>query len=78
MKTIKADIIEILTDWGSDGHGEFDGMWYGYESLLQEINEPINTLQKAMKELAKENKVELRPTYDHDYKLNGRGWFLVY
>lgn len=79
---LAAGIMEALTgDWSwSDGRGEFDAYWFGYTDLQGELNRQgikatVREIKKMMKQLAKENKVELRPTYDEDYKLCGRGWF---
>ena len=35
--------------------------------------EMINTIR----ELSKQKKVELRPSYDVDFKLSGRGWYAI-
>lgn len=79
---LAAGIMDALTgDWSwSDGRGMFDAYWFGYKDLQDElkrqgITTTIPEIKKVMKQLAKENKVELRPTYDEDYKLCGRGWF---
>jgi len=75
-----AGILDVLrNDWGNRC-GEFEAYWFGYESLKDALHEnliyvDIATIKVAMKELAKQNKVELRPTYNEDWKISGRGWF---
>ena len=75
-----AGILNILrNDWGNRC-GEFEAYWFGYEALKDALHEnliyvDVATIKVAMKELAKQNKVELRPTYDEDWKISGRGWF---
>lgn len=75
-----AGILEVLrNDWGNRC-GEFEAYWFGYEALKDALHEnliyvDVATIKVAMKELAKQNKVELRPTYDDDWKISGRGWF---
>jgi len=76
-----AGILDILKNNWTCKTGSFDGFWYGYDALHDCLFEKgirgisINELKKAMKELSKQNLVELRPTYDDDFKLCGRGWF---
>jgi hypothetical protein len=73
-------ILEVLrNDWGNRC-GEFEAYWFGYEALKDALHEnliyvDVATIKVAMEELAKQNKVELRPTYDEDWKISGRGWF---
>jgi hypothetical protein len=75
-----AGILDILrNDWGNRC-GEFEAYWFGYEALKDALHEnliyvDVATIKVAMKELAKQNKVELRPTYNQDWKISGRGWF---
>lgn len=79
---LKTGILDILrNDWGGRC-GKFDTYWFGYEALKDALHEnsiyaDIATIKVTMKELEKENKVKLRPTYDDDYNLNGRGWFAI-
>lgn len=73
-------ILDVLIDWGNIG-GEFDGYWLGYDSLKEALQEKgiecdIKRLKKEMKTLSEQNKVELRYTYNSDYKIAGRGWFI--
>ncbi len=75
-----AGILDVLrNDWGNRC-GEFEAYWFGYEALKDELHErlicvDVATIKLAMKELSKLNKVELRPTYNEDWVLSGRGWF---
>jgi hypothetical protein len=75
-----AGILDVLrNDWGNRC-GEFEAYWFGYEALKDALHEnliyvDIATIKVAMKELAKQNKVELRPTYNDEWVLCGRGWF---
>lgn len=69
-------ILDVLIDWGNMG-GEFDGYWLGYDSLKESLQEngiecDIKLLKKEMKILSEQNKVELRYTYNSDYKIAGR------
>ena len=63
-------ILQIMKENWSYNTGNFDAFWYGYEALkdcLYDIgirNFSTNDLKKAMKELSKQKKVELRPSYD--------------
>lgn len=71
----KDKIIDVLKVWAEPKNG-FDGYWHGYDALEDETQIDIPTLKKEMKLLAKDNLVELRPTYSDEYKISGRGWFL--
>ena len=75
-----AGILEILRiDWGNRT-GEFEAYWFGYFNLKDQLYEngivsKIKDIKLAMKDLSKQNKVELRPTYNDEWLLSGRGWF---
>jgi len=53
----------------------------GYEALKDCLWEKgirdvtIKDLKQAMKELSKQGLVELKPSYDIDFTLSGRGWY---
>lgn len=75
-----AGILQIMKENWTCKTGTFDAFWYGYEALSdclydKGIDVSISNLKKAMKELSKQGKVELKPTYDYDFKFSGRGWF---
>jgi hypothetical protein len=75
-----AGILEVLrNDWGNRC-GEFEAYWFGYEALKDQLHEngiiaDNKEIKSAMKELSKQNKVELKETYDNEWRLCGRGWF---
>lgn len=73
-------VLEILTNKWGNLCGEFDAYWHGYDQLKDQLHEDgiiadVKEIKKAMKHLSSQDKVEMRPTYNQDYKLNGRGWF---
>jgi len=73
---VRQKILKVLQEWGKPT-GMFDGMWKGYERLADDTGiYDIKLLKKEMKILHKENKVELKPTYNDDGIINGRGWFI--
>ena len=77
-----AGILDVLyNDWGNRV-GEFEAYWFGYEALKDELHErliyvDVTTIKLAMKELSKQNKVELRPTYNEDWVLSGRAFGIL-
>lgn len=83
MNKLCRSIYKILdTNWKDDIQtNEFCAMWYGYETLrdcLYEMNYKnitIKDLKCSMKHLKEKNLVELKPIYNCDNKLCGRGWF---
>jgi hypothetical protein len=76
-------ILSIMKENWTCKTGSFDAFWYGYEALKDCLFDigirdcSINDLKNAMKELSKQNKVELKPSYDVDFKLSGRGWYAI-
>lgn len=73
-------VLKVLKKWNKP-NGDFDAMWYGYECLMDEIKQEghsptVRELKKEIKNLKQSGKIELRPTYDYEYHLSGRGWFL--
>lgn len=79
MEKMLAEILEVLHFWAEPTAKLFDGVWIGYDALKEALDYEyhIHDLQNGMKELSKRGLVELRPTYDDDLELNGRGWFLT-
>jgi len=77
---LSVGILDILrSDWGNRT-GEFEAYWFGYDELKDQLHEngimsEIKDIKLAMKDLSKQNKVELRPTYNDEWVLSGRGWF---
>jgi regulator of replication initiation timing len=75
-----AGILDVLrNDWGNRC-GEFEAYWFGYEALKDQLHEngivaEIKEIKSAMKDLSKQNKVELKETYDNEWRLCGSGWF---
>jgi hypothetical protein len=75
-----AGILEVLrNDWGNRC-GEFEAYWFGYNALKDQLHEngivsEIKEIKQAMKDLAKQGKVELKETYNDEWVLSGRGWF---
>ncbi len=83
MGKIKERIIKILSIWINDGAGNgFDGIWYGYDALQDEIHinsgeyHTIKELKTAIKSLKNDEKVKRLPIYDIDGRLCGSGWFI--
>lgn len=75
-----AGILDIMKENWTCNTGSFDSFWYGYDALKdclhdKGIDTTVTALKSAMKELSKQGKVELKPSYDYDFKLCGRGWF---
>jgi hypothetical protein len=77
-----AAIYKTLKDnWSDSRMSQFDGFWYGYDALsdcLYEVGYPQVTekeMKHAMQYLGKKGACELKPTYDEEGKINGRGWF---
>ena len=80
MDILKTIIVEILKEWKTP-NGEFVGFWRGYDALWYEIIDKnflflMPGVKHAMKKLAKEGVVELRPLLNSEGKLCGKGWFL--
>jgi hypothetical protein len=75
-----AGILDVLrNDWGNRT-GEFEAYWFGYEALKDQLHEngiaaEIKEIKQAMKDLSKQDKVELKETYNDEWVLSGRGWF---
>lgn len=72
-------ILNILKNEWVAGNG-YDQLWYGYNSLIDclfdnGIQTTLKDVKRAIKILSKERKIVLRPCYDDDNKLHGRGWF---
>jgi len=78
MEKMLNEILEVLHLW-SEPTDLFDGVWLGYDALEEAVDYEYckHDLKNGMKELAARWLVELRPTYDEELRLNGRGWFLV-
>lgn len=77
---LRDGIIDVLKTWDKP-NGDFDAMWYGYESLLDELKErgytpKLTRLKKEIKQLASEGIIELLPLHDDEHKICGRGWFI--
>lgn len=76
-----AGILKIMKENWTQNTGIFDAFWYGYEALKDCLWEDgirdvsIKDLKTAMKELSNQGLVELRPSYDIDFTLSGRGWY---
>lgn len=60
------------THWG----GEFDQIWFGYDSLSDETGVDVKTLKKFMKLLIKNKIAYHSPTVNNDYEINGSGIFM--
>ena len=76
------EILAVLKKWQDNTRGPFNSMWYGYDSLLDELYQrgtktTIKELKKVMKQLKEADKVELLPCYTEDFELCGSGYFLV-
>jgi hypothetical protein len=75
-----AGILKILrSDWGNRT-GEFEAYWFGYDALKDQLHEngivsEIKEIKLAMRDLSKQDKVELKETYNDEWVLSGRGWF---
>ena len=74
-------ILQSLKAWETPNHGEFDAMWYGYDSLMDEIisrgiNPTLKEVKSEMKNLRNKGIIELKPCYDSDHTLCGRGYFI--
>lgn len=76
-----AGILKIMKENWTKNTGQFGAFWYGYEALKDCLLEDgirdvsIKDLKIAMKDLSKQGLVELRPSYDIDFNLSGRGWY---
>jgi len=70
-------ILKVLDKW-DEPTDCFDAIWLGYNGLHDECEAKysIKELKAGMKQLSQMGKVEMKPTYDEDGKINGRGWFL--
>ena len=81
--TILCDaIFDILhNNWRDSRITQFDGFWYGYDALQDCLCEQgfravtTTEMKHAMQYLKEKGYAELKPTYDEDGKINGRGWF---
>jgi len=74
-------ILEVLKSWENEKRGDFDAMWYCYETLLDEVREKgikttIKELKKSIKKLREQGVVELKPIYDDEWKICGSGYFI--
>lgn len=75
-------IIEVLKIWGKPNF-DFDGIWYGYPALLDEINEHLEIkatlpqLKREMKSLKEKGIVDYLTTFDSEGNLCGKGYFLT-
>ena len=77
---LSAGILEVLRNAWGNRCGEFEAYWFGYDALKDQLHEngivsEIKDIKQAMKDLAKQNKVELKETYNDEWVLSGRGWF---
>jgi len=70
-------ILKVLDKW-DEPIDCFDAIWLGYNGLHDECEAKytIKELKAGMKQLSQMGKVEMKPTYDEDGKISGRGWFL--
>jgi len=74
-------ILDILAEWHD--HGYFDGVWYGYNTLHDEIltrsgvDYKMNNIKYAMKKLRREDAVSLQPTYTEEGIICGSGYFIT-
>lgn len=75
-------IYSIISEWSNDYTCGFDGIWWGYDALEDELNTKfkklfkITAIKEEVKKMTREGILERRPTYDGDYKLNGSGYFI--
>ena len=80
-KLLSNVILDVLKSWENPIHCQFDAMWYGYESLLDEVKQKgvetsLKDLKTAMKKLRKQGVVKLKPTYESDWTMCGSGYFI--
>lgn len=68
-------VFKIVNNWSNERKGGWDGYWYGYFSLSDETQLSEYKLKKIMKSLKEKGLVELKPTYNSDGILSGKGWF---
>ena len=74
---VKNSVLKAMKEWNKETHPEFEAIWNGYSVLSDETGFEKKELQKAMKELLKEKKVELLYTSNDESRVAGRGLFLV-
>jgi hypothetical protein len=77
LNQCQKEIISVLRKW-SDADRNFDGIWYGYNKLYEELEckYSIKHLKNEMKLLRKFGIVFHEVAWDADYMLNGSGNFL--
>jgi hypothetical protein len=74
-------ILKTLKKWGQSTN-QWDGVWWGYDSLLDELNvlgvkTNLKDLKAKMKELKIKGVVEIRHTSNDESRVAGSGYFLT-
>lgn len=81
LSVLEINVISIIKKWSNDNSVGYDGFWFGYSQLIDEINElgyDINfqkEISPIVKQLHKEGFLSYEPTYNSEGQLNGRGYF---
>ena len=82
LNTLEKDVILILSNWSDHAHSGYDGMWFGYSQLVDEINEMGHDIdfekdiKTIVKNLNSDGFLSYEPTYNDDGQLNGKGYFV--
>lgn len=80
IEELRDGILNVLQKWNKPS-GQFTAFWYGYEVLMDDLKEDghdrkLREIKKEIKDLQINGTVEMKPVYDEEGKINGRGWFL--
>ena len=68
-------ILKVLSDWGKP-KDSYDGFWFGYSGLEDKTGISIKKLKPIMKYLKNMGICRYQETYDSDYIISGKGYFL--
>ena len=68
-------LLKVLSDWGKVQNG-YDGFWHGYTALEDLTQMPIKRLKPIMKFLKNQGICRYCETYNSDYIISGKGYFL--
>ena len=81
LNTLEKDVLVIISKWSDSTMSGHDGIWYGYDTLVDEINEMGhdihygNDIKPIVRSLHRDGFLSYETTYNDDGQLNGKGYF---
>lgn len=82
LSTLENGVMEIIGRWSNSTKNGHDGIWKGYSSLVDEMNEAgfdihrENDIKPTVKLLNRDGFLSYESTYNGDGQLNGKGYFV--